>query len=168
MGPVLVTADEIGDPQDLAISCSVGGERDPGGDARRRCTSASPRSSATARRSFTLEPGDVIATGTPSASASSANPPRFLADGDRVAVEIERDRAPGERRAGSTTSGRRVTGPAASGERFLVTGALGCIGAWTVRALVREGVPVVAFDLGRDPRRLAQIVSPTSWTGSRS
>lgn len=47
-----------------------------------------------------------------------------------------------------------------TGERYLVTGALGCIGAWTVRALVREGVPVVAFDLGRDPRRIAQIVEP--------
>lgn len=46
------------------------------------------------------------------------------------------------------------------GEHFLVTGALGCIGAWTVRALVREGVPVVAFDLGRDRRRLAQITTP--------
>jgi nucleoside-diphosphate-sugar epimerase len=45
-------------------------------------------------------------------------------------------------------------------ERFLVTGALGCIGAWTVRALVREGVPVVAFDLERNPRRLALIMTP--------
>ncbi len=45
-------------------------------------------------------------------------------------------------------------------ERFLVTGALGCIGAWTVRALIREGVPVVAFDLGRDLRRVAMIVEP--------
>ena len=43
-------------------------------------------------------------------------------------------------------------------ERFLVTGALGCIGAWTVRELVREGTPVVAFDLGSEPRRLAQII----------
>jgi nucleoside-diphosphate-sugar epimerase len=46
------------------------------------------------------------------------------------------------------------------GERFLVTGALGCIGAWTVRQLVREGVPVVAFDLGSDPRRIALILEP--------
>jgi UDP-glucuronate 4-epimerase len=44
-------------------------------------------------------------------------------------------------------------------ERFLVTGALGCIGAWTVRALVREGVPVVAFDLGGDTRRLRSIMT---------
>ncbi len=45
-------------------------------------------------------------------------------------------------------------------ERFLVTGALGCIGAWTVRELAREGVRVVAFDLGSDPRRVAQISEP--------
>ncbi len=45
-------------------------------------------------------------------------------------------------------------------ERFLVTGALGCIGAWAVRLLVEEGVPVVAFDLGDDPYRLRLILSP--------
>jgi UDP-glucuronate 4-epimerase len=44
-------------------------------------------------------------------------------------------------------------------ERFLVTGALGCIGAWTVRALVREGTPVVAFDTAADPRRLRLIMT---------
>jgi nucleoside-diphosphate-sugar epimerase len=44
-------------------------------------------------------------------------------------------------------------------ERFLVTGALGCIGAWTVRELIREGVPVVGFDLGSDARRLSQIMT---------
>ncbi|MEA2547344.1 MAG: UDP-glucuronate 4-epimerase [Chloroflexota bacterium] len=48
----------------------------------------------------------------------------------------------------------------ATGQRFLVTGALGCIGAWTVRELVREGVPVIAFDVGSDPRRLALIMTP--------
>jgi UDP-glucuronate 4-epimerase len=53
-----------------------------------------------------------------------------------------------------------MTDPGREGERFLVTGALGCIGAWTVRTLLHEGVPVVAFDLGRDPRRIAQIVEP--------
>ena len=45
-------------------------------------------------------------------------------------------------------------------DRFLVTGALGCIGAWTVRELVREGTPVVAFDLAADPRRLRLVMSP--------
>jgi UDP-glucuronate 4-epimerase len=42
---------------------------------------------------------------------------------------------------------------------FLVTGALGCIGAWTCIQLVREGIPVVAFDLGEDRRRLKLIAS---------
>ncbi|MBM4407773.1 MAG: SDR family oxidoreductase [Chloroflexi bacterium] len=44
-------------------------------------------------------------------------------------------------------------------ERFLVTGALGCIGAWTVRHLVREGVPVVALDQATDARRLRLIAT---------
>ena len=39
-------------------------------------------------------------------------------------------------------------------ERFLVTGALGCVGAWTCAALAEEGVDVVGFDLGDDDRRL--------------
>jgi nucleoside-diphosphate-sugar epimerase len=45
-----------------------------------------------------------------------------------------------------------------SEERFLVTGAFGVIGAWTVATLVREGVPVVAFDIGDDHRRLRLIL----------
>lgn len=49
--------------------------------------------------------------------------------------------------------------PGTGGERFLVTGALGCIGAWTVRDLAREGTPVVAFDQAGDPRRVRQICS---------
>jgi nucleoside-diphosphate-sugar epimerase len=53
----------------------------------------------------------------------------------------------------------RPAGRSPTAERFLVTGALGCIGAWTVRTLVREGAPVVAFDLGRDARRLRSIMS---------
>ncbi|HKG55820.1 MAG TPA: SDR family oxidoreductase [Candidatus Limnocylindrales bacterium] len=48
----------------------------------------------------------------------------------------------------------------AGDERFLVTGALGCIGAWTVRTLVREGTRVVAFDLAGDTKRLRLIMTP--------
>ena len=43
-------------------------------------------------------------------------------------------------------------------ERFLVTGALGCVGAWAVRRLVREGVAVWTYDLGGDPYRLRTIM----------
>ncbi len=45
-------------------------------------------------------------------------------------------------------------------DTFLVTGALGCIGAWTCRLLVEEGVPVVGYDLGSDPHRLRLIMTP--------
>lgn len=43
---------------------------------------------------------------------------------------------------------------------FLVTGALGCIGAWTVRNLVKSGARTVVFDLGKDVRRLNLIMTP--------
>src|SRR6476659_7341340 len=45
-------------------------------------------------------------------------------------------------------------------DRFLGTGALGCIGAWTVRGLVRDGAQVVALDVGSDARRLRLIMNP--------
>jgi 2-keto-4-pentenoate hydratase/2-oxohepta-3-ene-1,7-dioic acid hydratase in catechol pathway len=89
MGPALVTADEIGDPQDLAIGCTVDGERVQ--DAR---TSAMYFGVAEiisyCSFSFTLEPGDVIATGTPGGVGVFRDPPRFLGEGNRVVVEIER------------------------------------------------------------------------------
>jgi 2-keto-4-pentenoate hydratase/2-oxohepta-3-ene-1,7-dioic acid hydratase in catechol pathway len=89
MGPALVTADEIGDPQDLAIACMVGDER-----VQEARTSAMYFGVAEiisyCSMSFTLEPGDVIATGTPAGVGVFRDPPRFLGDGDLVAVEIER------------------------------------------------------------------------------
>jgi len=45
------------------------------------------------------------------------------------------------------------------GERFLVTGAMGFLGAWTVRALLDEGTSVVAFDVSTDRRRLRLLAS---------
>lgn len=44
-------------------------------------------------------------------------------------------------------------------ERFLVTGVLGCLGAWVARLLVEEGADVTGFDLGTDPRRLRELLS---------
>jgi nucleoside-diphosphate-sugar epimerase len=46
-----------------------------------------------------------------------------------------------------------------SGETFMLTGSLGCIGAWALRALVREGVPVIATDLATDPVRPRLLMS---------
>ncbi|NBU64932.1 MAG: epimerase, partial [Chloroflexia bacterium] len=39
-------------------------------------------------------------------------------------------------------------------DRFLLTGALGCIGAWVARNLVNQGMPPVILDIGGDPKRL--------------
>lgn len=44
-------------------------------------------------------------------------------------------------------------------ERFLVTGAMGCIGAWVVRNLVRDSVPVTVFDLSDNPARMKLLMS---------
>jgi UDP-glucuronate 4-epimerase len=53
-----------------------------------------------------------------------------------------------------------LTGRASStDERFLVTGAMGCIGAWTVHELLRAGASVVAFDRSGDPRRLRTLLT---------
>jgi 2-keto-4-pentenoate hydratase/2-oxohepta-3-ene-1,7-dioic acid hydratase in catechol pathway len=89
MGPVLVTADEIGDVQDLAIRCSVGTETVQEARTSQMYFSIAQIISYCSM-AFTLEPGDVIATGTPSGVGVFRKPPRFLGDGDRMTVEIER------------------------------------------------------------------------------
>lgn len=89
MGPALITADEIGDPQDLAIGCSVGTERVQDARTSQMYFGVAALVSYCSA-SFTLEPGDVIATGTPGGVGAFRDPPRFLHDGDVVTVEIER------------------------------------------------------------------------------
>jgi 2-keto-4-pentenoate hydratase/2-oxohepta-3-ene-1,7-dioic acid hydratase in catechol pathway len=88
MGPWIVTADAVPDPANLAIRLRVNGELRQ--DAR---TSAMifdiPTLVASLSEGMTLEPGDVIATGTPSGVGYAMDPPRFLKDGDEVACEIE-------------------------------------------------------------------------------
>jgi 5-carboxymethyl-2-hydroxymuconate isomerase len=89
MGPALVTADEIGDPQALAISCRVNDEVLQDSNTSRMYFGVAEIISYVSH-SFTLEPGDVIATGTPGGVGVFRDPPRFLGDGDVVTVEIER------------------------------------------------------------------------------
>ena len=88
IGPVLVTADEVGDVQDLAISCSVAGDILQEARTSQMYFSVAEIVSYCSM-AFTLEPGDIVATGTPSGVGVFRKPPRFLADGDRVAVAIE-------------------------------------------------------------------------------
>ncbi len=88
LGPVLVTADEIPDPQDLEIACRVNGEIRQRSNTREMIFPVAELV-AYCSRAFTLEPGDVILTGTPDGVGVFRDPPLFLADGDVVEVEIE-------------------------------------------------------------------------------
>ena len=89
LGPVLVTADEVPDPQDLAIRTTVSGEVVQSGHSKEMVFPVA-EILAFASRLMTLEPGDVLLTGTPAGVGAARNPPRFLRDGDLVEVAVER------------------------------------------------------------------------------
>jgi len=88
MGPALVTADEIPDPQNLVLRTVIGDEILQLGHTRDMIFSVAYLI-ADMSRVMTLEPGDVIATGTPSGVGAARTPPRWLRPGDVVRVEIE-------------------------------------------------------------------------------
>lgn len=88
IGPVLVTADEIPDPQKLRVTTRVNGETvQEGNTVDMIHTVAGVIAYIT--DTVTLLPGDVIATGTPAGVGVSLEPPRFLTPGDVVEVEVE-------------------------------------------------------------------------------
>lgn len=88
IGPWIVTADEIPDPQALPLRCLVNGEV-------RQESNTSDMSFSVAEQieylstAFTLEPGDLLATGTPEGVGAAMRPPRFLKAGDVVRCEID-------------------------------------------------------------------------------
>ncbi|HWH14829.1 MAG TPA: fumarylacetoacetate hydrolase family protein [Miltoncostaeaceae bacterium] len=89
MGPWVVTADEIPDPQSLTVRTWVNGElRQDGRTADMFFPVA--RVVSWCSRSFTLEPGDVICTGTPAGVGRGFDPPRYLRRGDVVRIEVGR------------------------------------------------------------------------------
>jgi 2-keto-4-pentenoate hydratase/2-oxohepta-3-ene-1,7-dioic acid hydratase in catechol pathway len=88
MGPMLVTADEIADPQDLDITCRVDGRILQSASTSQMFFGVAAIISYCSQ-SFSLEPGDVIATGTPGGVGIFRDPPVLLGDGDEVTVEIE-------------------------------------------------------------------------------
>lgn len=88
MGPWLTTADEIPDPQALAIGCSIDGEVVQDGTTADMVFGVADLI-AEISRTITLGPGDVICTGTPAGVGIGLDPPRFLRDGEVVVVEIE-------------------------------------------------------------------------------
>lgn len=87
-GPWIVTADEIPDPQALRIRCLVNGEVLQDANTSQMLHGVAALI-AFCSRFFTLEPGDVIATGTPAGVGVFRKPPRFLGDGDEVVIDIE-------------------------------------------------------------------------------
>ncbi len=88
-GPWITTADELGDPHDLRLQTWVNGE--PRQDSRTSDLIFSvPEVVAFLAEVITLEPGDLILTGTPSGVGVAMEPRRFLASGDVVRIEIER------------------------------------------------------------------------------
>lgn len=89
IGPWLVTADEIAEPQDLRLRTWVNGELRQDGSTREMRYSLLEQI-AELTRVFTLEPGDILATGTPAGVGAAMRPPRFLKAGDVVRVEIDR------------------------------------------------------------------------------
>lgn len=87
IGPWLVTADEVGDPAQLSVIGRLNGEVMQHGHVSDLIFPI-PELIAYISRFTPLSPGDVIATGTPEGVGSSRKPPRFLAAGDMLEVEI--------------------------------------------------------------------------------
>jgi 2-keto-4-pentenoate hydratase/2-oxohepta-3-ene-1,7-dioic acid hydratase in catechol pathway len=87
-GPWVTTADEVGDPESLMLRTWVNGE------LRQESSTSDLIFGVSYLVRFimeviTLEPGDLILTGTPSGVGFAMDPPRFLENGDRVRIEIE-------------------------------------------------------------------------------
>jgi 2-keto-4-pentenoate hydratase/2-oxohepta-3-ene-1,7-dioic acid hydratase in catechol pathway len=89
IGPWLVTPDEVGDPHSLELKTFVNGELRQHSNTRNLVFNCYVQIE-TLSTVFTLMPGMVISTGTPSGVGAAMNPPRFLKMGDVVRVEIDR------------------------------------------------------------------------------
>lgn len=88
MGPAIVTADEIEDPHQLDISLTLSGELMQNSNTRNLIFGV-PRLIAYLSSVFTLEPGDVIATGTPGGVGFARRPPRWLRPGDECRIRVQ-------------------------------------------------------------------------------
>lgn len=88
-GPALVTSDEIPDPQVLDIKCYVNGQVMQNSNTKHMIFSVA-HMVAHLSKTMTLNPGDIICSGTPDGVALGRNPAPWLKDGDEVVVEIEK------------------------------------------------------------------------------
>lgn len=88
MGPCIVTTDQLGDASGLKMHTKVNGEIKQDSTTSNLLVGV-PKLVSYLSESFTLEPGDVIATGTPSGVGFVRDPPEYLSSGDEVEVYIE-------------------------------------------------------------------------------
>jgi 2-keto-4-pentenoate hydratase/2-oxohepta-3-ene-1,7-dioic acid hydratase in catechol pathway len=88
IGPWIVTADEIPDPHALALRCLVNGEVRQESDTSQMIFNIW-KQIAYLSTAFTLEPGDLIATGTPEGVGVGMDPPKFLHPGDVIRCEVD-------------------------------------------------------------------------------
>jgi acylpyruvate hydrolase len=87
-GPWITTADDVPEPERLRITSHVNGE--PRQDSTTADLVFGPQALVDfIAETCTLEPGDIILTGTPEGVGMAMDPPRFLADGDVVRIEVE-------------------------------------------------------------------------------
>ena len=89
LGPALVTADEVPDPHQLELVLTVNGEERQHSNTRNLIFSI-PFLIAHISAVLTLEPGDVVSTGTPSGSGAGRKPPVYLQAGDQVRLVVEK------------------------------------------------------------------------------
>lgn len=88
IGPWIVTADEVGDPHDLDLKTWVNGELRQSSNTSNLVFDCFEQV-ATLSTVCTLEPGDIVASGTPDGVGMAMSPPGFLADGDVVRITID-------------------------------------------------------------------------------
>ncbi len=88
MGPYLTTADEVADPHSLDISLELNGRLMQSSNTRNLIFGI-PELVAFLSSVFTLEPGDVVSTGTPAGVGFVRTPPVYLKPGDEVAIRVE-------------------------------------------------------------------------------
>jgi 2-keto-4-pentenoate hydratase/2-oxohepta-3-ene-1,7-dioic acid hydratase in catechol pathway len=89
IGPWIVTADELGDPHQLGLRCFVNGEKRQDSNTRHLVFNIWQQVEHLST-GMTLEPGDVIFTGTPGGVGAAMDPRQFLKAGDVVRCEIDR------------------------------------------------------------------------------
>lgn len=88
MGPWIVTADEVGDPHNLGLRCFVNGEKRQDSNTSHLVFNIWQQVEHLST-GMTLEPGDVLFTGTPGGVGAAMNPRQFLAPGDIVRCEVD-------------------------------------------------------------------------------